>query len=182
MGLTERALRELLRILESGVVPSDGSASSDLFFAVREALESRQQLTELRAKLAAAEKALLESAGREQALMQGAKDALALADKNWKSWNSAENERVATKAQLAAATERAEHISDALAYQNAALRAALEEVKRYVPEEISVIGPVDPRDGVPDSVFVSNPDYKVLIDALALTPPDAMKEENTCEK
>lgn len=47
MGLTERALRELLRILESGRVPSDESAASDLFYAVREALENRKILADL---------------------------------------------------------------------------------------------------------------------------------------
>ena len=38
MGLTERALRELMRILETGKFPSDDSAASDLYFVVREAL------------------------------------------------------------------------------------------------------------------------------------------------
>lgn len=51
MGLTERALRELLRILESGVVPSDESAVSDLFFAVQESLDSRSVITQLRAEV-----------------------------------------------------------------------------------------------------------------------------------
>ena len=44
MGLSDRALRELMRILETGRVPSDESAASDLYYAVREALESRSLL------------------------------------------------------------------------------------------------------------------------------------------
>jgi len=44
MGLSDRALRELMRILETGKVPSDESAASDLYYAVREALESRALL------------------------------------------------------------------------------------------------------------------------------------------
>lgn len=44
MGLSDRALRELMRILETGRVPSDESAASDLYYAVREALESRALL------------------------------------------------------------------------------------------------------------------------------------------
>lgn len=46
MGLTERALRELMRILETGKFPSDDSAASDLYFAVREALENRRILSD----------------------------------------------------------------------------------------------------------------------------------------
>ena len=46
MGLTERALRELMRILETGKFPSDDSAASDLYFAVREALENRRTLSD----------------------------------------------------------------------------------------------------------------------------------------
>lgn len=45
MGLSDRALRELMRILETGVIPSDESAAFDLYYAVREALESRSLLT-----------------------------------------------------------------------------------------------------------------------------------------
>lgn len=44
MGLSDRALRELMRILETGKVPTDESAASDLYYAVREALESRSLL------------------------------------------------------------------------------------------------------------------------------------------
>ena len=46
MGLTERALRELMRILETGKFPSDDSAASDLYFVVREALENRRTLSD----------------------------------------------------------------------------------------------------------------------------------------
>lgn len=48
MGISERSIRELIRMLERGKVPTDSSALGDLWYCLRELLELRQRLKELK--------------------------------------------------------------------------------------------------------------------------------------
>jgi hypothetical protein len=43
MGISDRSIRELMRILEKGIIPSDPSAAPDLWYCLRELLELREK-------------------------------------------------------------------------------------------------------------------------------------------
>lgn len=119
MGLTERALRELMRILETGKFPSDDSAASDLYFAVREALENRRILSDR-----TAERDHLRA--EVERLRAQTKAALLNAKQSQDGWNEALNERNAlqsTAAGLRRALEEARQFSRDAAY-GASIHAA----------------------------------------------------------
>lgn len=103
MGLTERALRELMRMLETGKLPSDEAAASDLYFAVREALENRRILSDrtaerdqLNARLEAAERERDERttmAARAQEALRYVMNGLPTNDAVWSAYGNADSAR-----------------------------------------------------------------------------------------